>query len=138
MVGRGNRRSIATAAINNPALRTEVIHALAHIVQNEMKVLCSDKYDSILRLKTKPSLEQFSWETVWLELMNCTPTLTQLMLCILPKSKQGTKAVRPSLCMCASILLKHRNNRINLVQSVVSMIMKAGHATKQVKHIYSH
>ena len=34
--------------------------------------------------------------------------------------------------VCASILLKLRNDKVNLVQSVISLVMKAGHASKQV------
>ena len=34
--------------------------------------------------------------------------------------------------MCASILLKHRYSKMSLVQKIVSVILYAGHTSKQV------
>ena len=48
---------------------------------------------------------------------------------LIPPSKRASESVKPALCMCASIILKLNNQKINLVQSVVSLILKAGHAT---------
>jgi len=38
--------------------------------------------------------------------------------------------------MCASILLKLTNGKVNLVQTVISLVLKAGHATKQVRQLH--
>ena len=40
--------------------------------------------------------------------------------------------VQPSICTCASILMKLRNPKVNLVQATVSAVLKAGHANTQV------
>ena len=37
--------------------------------------------------------------------------------------------------LCASVILKLNNQKMNLVQSSVSLVLKAGHATKQVNII---
>lgn len=100
--------------------------------------MSSDTHDSILWLKLKPALEIFSWETVWLELQQIAPTLMALLVGLLPPSKAELDSCRPPLCMCASILLKLTNSKVNLAQTVISLILKAGHATKQVKSLVNH
>lgn len=136
-IGRGNHRSIASAAMSNNSLRPELLQKLGQVVRNdEVKRVCSDQHDSILKLKSKPALECFSWETVCKELSQNTPMLMSLLSNLIPPSKQASESVKPALCMCASIILKLNNQKINLVQSVVSLILKAGQATKQVKHSF--
>ena len=129
-VGRGSKQSIA--AVNNKSLLPQLVRALCSAVRKEVKSLCSDKHYSILRLKSKPALENFTWKTVWLELEQNAPTFLVLLVGLLPGSKQQLDSVRPALCMCASILLKLTNQKVDLVQTVVSLVLKAGHATKQV------
>ena len=132
-VGRGNRRSIARAAVDNLTLRPELVSAMCQAVGAEMKGVCSDSHDSILRMKNKTALEHFSWETVWCELEQKAPTLMAFLVGLAPPSKRQSEHIKPALSLCASILLKLRNDKINLVQSVISLVMKAGHATKSVR-----
>lgn len=131
-VGRGKRQSIAKAAIENSALRGEIVAALCTAAHKEMIALCSDSHDSILCMKTKPALELFSWERVWLELQQHAPLLLDILTKLLPPSKRGAKSIQPALCVCASILLKLRSNKVNLVQTMIAVVLRAGHATKQV------
>lgn len=136
-VGRGNRRSIAKAAVGNATLRPELIAAICTKVTAEVKTLCSDAHDSILRLKSKTALEYFTWETVWIELQQSAPTLMAILCQLIPLSKKSDK-VNPALCLCASVLLKLRNDKVNLIQSVISLVLKAGHATKEVCNTYAY
>ena len=73
-VGRGSKQSIARAAVNNNSLLPQLVRALCSAIQKELKSLRSDKHDSILRLKSKPALENFTWKMVWLELEQNAPT----------------------------------------------------------------
>ena len=130
-VGRGNRRSIAAAIVQNTTLRGEVISLLCREAQQEIKKLCSDSHDSILRMTSKPALENFTWERVWQELQLNTPLLANFLTGFLPKSKEAS-CFLPALCVCASIVIKLQNQKVNVVQSMISLLLKAGHATKQV------
>ncbi len=61
-VGRGNRKSIAQAAVQNSTLLPPLVTKLAaHLRKNEIVPICSDTHDSLLRLKSKPALEKFTW-----------------------------------------------------------------------------
>ena len=131
-VGRGNRRSIASAAMSNARLRPELLRIVCRDVRNEVQKVCSQKHDTILKLKSKPALAQFTWKTVMLELEQVAPTLMTLLHGFIASSKSYLDSVQPAICMCASIILKLQNKNVNLVQSVVSLVLKAGHATKEV------
>ena len=98
-VGRGKKRSIANAVIENSTLRKEVLLALGKAARKEISKICSDSHDSILRMKTKPALELFSWERVWLELQTHAPLIMALLVQLLPSSKRKTEcAYHPALC----------------------------------------
>ena len=127
-VGRGNRRSIAAAVIQNTSLRGEVLSSLCKEIQREVKSAYSDAHDSILRMTSKPALENFTWERVWQEL---EPLLAATLTGLLPVSKRTQTNVVHALCVCASIILKLQNQKVN-VQTMISLVLKAGHATKQV------
>ena len=137
-VGGGKKKSIAKAAVNNVSLCPQLLRALCESARKEIRHVCSDSHDSILRLKTKPALEHFSWETIWTELQQNTPTLLDILKELIPTSKRERDIFHPALCMCASILLKLNNQKVNLIQSAISLILKAGHATKQVSEVTVH
>ena len=131
-VGRGNRISIAAAVIQNTSLRGEVLSSLCKEIQREVKSACSDAHDSILCMTSKPALENFTWERVWQELELKTPLLAATLTGLLPVSKRTQTNVVPALCVCASIILKLQNQKVNVVQTMISLVLKAGYATKQV------
>lgn len=136
-IGRGNKRSIATAVVENAALQGEVLLALCTEACKEVKKLCSDSHDSILRNTTKPAVELFTWERVWLELQLNAPLLLSLLTNLISPTKRDDKSVKPALCMCASILLKLQNQKVDIVQTMIGLVLKAGHATTEVLQVFS-
>lgn len=99
-------------------------------------MLSSVKHGSILRMKTKQSMERFTWDRVWLEISTHCPTLTSILQeCLPPQVVKNDGALAP-LCVCASILLKLRNSHVNLVQGIISILLKSGHANTQVMTPY--
>ena len=131
-VGRGKARSIAAAMVENNVLRHEVVIAIGNMARNELKKICSESHDSILRMKSKTALEYFTWERVWVELQDNAPILVLFLLQLVPPLKREKEEVKRAICVCMSILLKLRCDKVNIVQAVISLILTAGHATKQV------
>ena len=119
-VSRGRRIAIAKSAVCNPTLKQHIVRIVAHEARNEMKFISSLKHFSILRFKSKDSLERFTWDHVWSEIEDHCPTLATFLKECLP--------VRVS----ASIVLKLRNPHINVIQGMISLILKSGHANQQV------
>ena len=113
--------------MGNPDLHPLVVRAVTKELQNELKEICADGYDTILRMKYRVALEMFTWSRVWKELQSKTPTLLEIL-----SGGCSNGPVQPSICTCASILMKLRNPKVNLVQAMVSVVLKAGHANIQV------
>lgn len=59
-----------------------------------------------------------------------------LILEMTRRSRAQTTSNRPTpkivLCVCDSILLRNANANMNLLQQLVSLVLNAGHASKQV------
>lgn len=64
------------------------------------------------------------------ELKSRAPTLLSFFKISL--AKRGRKVPNYAVGMSASVLLKNRNKNLSLVQAVVSVVMYAGHCSKQV------
>ena len=132
LVGRGNLTSIAGFVIKSPALKSKVLNEIQKIVGNEIKILCSDKEKSIFRDKSQHHLENFSWEPLCSELSSKAPVLLSIMKGCTPK-KADPERIKPIICTCAAILLKFRNPKLCYFQAVISLLLHAGHASKQVR-----
>ena len=93
------------------------------------------------------SLHSFSWEKLVDELRSKAPTLHSLLSACaeVKRRERGTKGKKiyrtsPSAVVgvCASILLRNRNQSMNVLQYIVSLILHRGHAGKQVKFTNTH
>ena len=122
-IGRGKKNSIVSAIMSSP----HIVSAVGKDIKSELKDICSDMHSSILRMKYKEALERFSWERVWEELKEKVPTLLNI-LC----SGVSSDKINPAICMSASILIKLHNPKVNLVQAMLSVVLKAGQASIQV------
>ena len=98
-------------------------------MSKELKATCSNKANSILKNSEPTTLESFTWTQLLANLSETAP-MTVLLLKTLTSS--CTKNPDVVICVCCAILLRARNQRMNLVQRLVSVILHGGHATKQV------
>lgn len=90
-VGRGKRRSIAQATVENSALQREVVTAIGNIEYKEIKSICSDSHDSIRRMKSTIAVERFTLESVWVEVQTNAPLLVSFLLQLIQPSKEKMK-----------------------------------------------
>ena len=120
--------SFASAVVKCDAACSKVLLELSRKIKEEMRIYSSDDFDSILR-DMYAALNQFSWDTVSLEMRKGLPTLTNFLSLILPRPKLHS----PLMCMIASQLLKSRHQRMNLVQRAVSTLLYGNGTNKQVR-----
>ena len=134
LASQGKIRSVVRFALKDHTMKCRRIAEVGRIMSNELRLLCSSKFNSILLETSQTALKFFSWETVWQEMAKATPVILSLLQVCIPKHA-SLERVKPVVCMCAPILAKFRNPKLCLVQSVVSMVLQAGHASKQVSVI---
>ena len=147
-VGCKDRASIARQVMKDETMKSKILEIITKNVQKEMKHLTSRKSGTNLRSTDLTVFTHFSWESVVKDLQTHAPTLHKLMKgmvqvkrkCTKETDKQHSKAnasrhlsTDAVMGVCASILLRHRNQHINLFQKVdnVSIILNSGHASAQ-------
>jgi L1 cell adhesion molecule like protein len=124
--------AIAKSVVKNEHLNGHVVRLISLQIRKEMQTLTSRKHDSILRMKNKQSLENFTWDRVWNEIERFCPTLANVLKDCLPPKLLVKDAFIPSVALCSSVLFKLRNPHVNVLQGVISILLKAGHANSQV------
>lgn len=134
ILGRGNRGSLSKVVLENGKLRKQVVQRVGKLIQKEMQMICSEKFNSIMRDTSDVAMEHFSWESIWIELNSKAPTFLSVVESALPTKTKLDK--KPMLCMIAGMLAKFRNPKMCLVQAVVSLLLKSGHAGSQVSSLY--
>ena len=107
------------------------MHKLGTMLRQELKMMCSDSTQSVLRTQSLSDNPTFSWSTIYSELQLHAPLLFNL-LSSLTRTRHVRSNQKAVMCVCAAVLLKYRFPQMSLLQKVVSLIMYAGHASKQV------
>lgn len=130
MIKKLTRRSFQSAAtqmLSSPSKSKHIISQVSQKIRQEMKLICSDSHDSILKDNVE-AVKHFSWQTVYLELTKQVPTLMALLSQLVPKPENK----KPMLCLLASQLLAARHQRMCLVQRAISVMMYGNSTAKQV------
>lgn len=121
----------ARTLLRSSPLKGTVIKEITCIVRREVHQLCSTKYGaSVLRDTTSTSLTHFSWKPFLSELQSRAPTLYAVIKSATEKPRKG---LNPSaICVAAALILKSRNKFLSQIQAVISVLLYAGHCSKQV------
>ena len=120
-----NYRSAASKFDSLSGARDCILKNVTKRIRSEIKSICSLRHNSILR-GSHEQLKQYSWQSVWQELKDHVPTLSNLMQLLMPKSDQ--KFI--SFLICA--ILKKSCKHMSLVQRVFSFVLYSNAANKQV------
>lgn len=143
-VGRRSHPAIARQVMRNPKTRAMCLKILEKDIQKDLSQVASTKEGrSCLQQKTLSALQNFSWEKLHEKLKFKAPTLYRVLQgCVNVhrrerEGRKGSKTHHPSdsavLGVCAALLLRHRNQRLNLLQRIISLILHSGHAGKLVR-----
>lgn len=132
-LGIANRRSFVKHAFSQLRYREYLITSRGKILKSELRQLCSK---SLFLQTQKEDLCLFSWIRVCKELERKAPTINSLLQsCIRTSSSFDKQAI---VGTCVAILVKACRKSACLLQKIVSLVLYAGHAGKQVSVIILH
>ena len=77
-------------------------------------------------------LTEFQSNIFLRELKQRTPTLLSILQAAARPTKKSSEPNPIVICMAAAVLLKQRNQQMCLLQSIVAIILYAGHAAKKL------
>ena len=130
-VARRSKQKVAVECLKDSDVKRYILKAVGKIVHNEVKHLCSNTTQSILKCNSLEMLKSFSWGSLKSELSSNAPVLKAILEATGVKSKN-----RPNfdavVCLCVALLARNRNPSMNLTAKVLSMILYAGHSSKEV------
>lgn len=102
-----------------------MVNALNNKIKGELSQICSTQHNSILATEGE-SIQNFSWNTIWIELKQKMPVFLSLLSAI---SSQGSQMVH---CVMACTILKKKHQKMGLLQKIVSVFLYANAVPKQV------
>ena len=135
-VARGSRYSFAKHCFKSHTFRVIFSKLLGQSMRLEVKKLCSNKTTSILGNVSNNSLLNLRWDAVLDDVKKNAPVLHA---CLLECSKTcaNQRSQKIAIGICASILCRNRNEKINLIQKLFSLCLYAGRASKQVRYHFN-
>ena len=131
---RGGKSSIAAQCLCDLDCRKHVVAGIGRVLRSELATMCSKGFGSILRSSSAENLKSFSWHQVVAEMQACTPTLLHLLQSCM-RTKRGFYKYKQKTVIgfLVSIMCKYR---CQLFQKMLSLVLYAGHSSKQVATDY--
>ena len=124
---RNNRKAFARHSLNNGTLRKQLLQKIEMNIKAEMKAVCSDPN---LLMGEIEVLKTVTFNSLSAILKDKAPILMGLMRACIPKTSAKMQTVS---LMCIAMLIKTHQS-ITVVQMLLSLILYAGHAGKQVSY----
>lgn len=140
-LGRNTRSSVCKQLMKVKGMREQVLNIVVKIIRSEINQMCSFEVSSVLRKLSAEVLQRFDWSKLMNEFEQHAPVFIKILggcVCKKASSKKVSRQPRYNekaiISICAAIILRYRNQRMNLVQRIVSVLMYCGHAQKSVSH----
>lgn len=124
--------SQSSEVLKDACTKSQVLKIIGEELAKEIKEIASDRVQSILQSQTSNDVKNFKWDTLLNEMSRYTPTL-KMLLAFATKTRKPRCNTKAVICMCAAIIISHRNSRMNFVQKIVSLILYCGHTSKKVR-----
>ena len=129
-LSRNNRKAFARHSLQNEALRKQLLQKIERDINDEMKALCSDP--AVVRRDIE-TLKSVTFHSLFLTLEQKAPVLMGILRACIPKTSANVKVVS---LVCVAILMKTHQS-ITVIQMLISVILYAGHAGKQVEILHN-
>lgn len=130
-VARRSSKTVAKECLKNECSRNHTLNILCSSIYKEVKSIASTKVQSTLLYQSKQSITDFDWKQVEREMATRCPLLLKILTAATrTRSERANRTT--TIVMCLAMIVKHRNPNVNLLQKIISLILYAGHCSKQV------
>ena len=130
-IARRSNKALADECMKSDSIRKYILQRLGVLLRYELKTMCSDAVNSVLKCKLDSEHNLFCWEMLHSELSIHAPLLLHILTeCTKTHHKQNNRTAVIGMCCC--ILLKYRYMKMSAIQRIISIILYAGHSSKMV------
>ena len=124
-VAHGIPSRIATAVMNCPSVRDQIVGKVMKVVSKEVTGLCSKTNPSLLRKTGKEDLEKFDLENVTCqEWRERAPLFYSFLLTSAANKRTKSSTWLGGLALAGSALLKQRNQEMSATAAVMGVLLK--------------
>ena len=133
-VAKEDRNSIVHNVLKDDRMKRLAVKKVGNLLRQELISTCSSKSATLYRSSDPRSLIKFKWADCVEDLQRTAP----LLHCILESCVQENRSPKRSLDnivlkgVIGGILLRNTNERMNIVQQLLSLILYGSRAPKQV------
>jgi hypothetical protein len=124
---RGNPLTVARQAISHSLYHKQAIRVVGMLVKKELKTMCSDHVNSVLKSNEPTRLQHFSLMDVVKEANIHAPVLFALLSIAFSKPEKTN-----TLGYIIATLCQLRSKKHNLHLKLIAFILFSGHCSKQV------
>ena len=128
---RRSNMKVAKECLQNPIILQYILRFLGIKARNELKRLWIE--DHSVLLSSPKDIKQL-YVTLTDELKSKTPTLYSFYFYLLQTPRASQTAV---VSVCAALIIKHRFQKVNLIQKFVGLVLYTGHSSKKVHNSYT-
>ena len=137
-LARKRYKAFCKAVLKHPRLCKTMPLEIGNLVRTECANLSSQKIpSSFSHNRGKSDIGGFTWDAIALDLQTGVPIFYAVL--VPAADRQWTRKAEspspkcvPALGMAAAILLKSRNKQLSAVQTMISLVLNAGHVSSQV------
>lgn len=135
-MARRSNRTVASECWENPNIRIHLLSKMGTVLRRELKELCSDKVNSVLRRNDLNGLQVGSLlDCFSAELKQHAPLLETILTtctCISNAKIQDNQHKNNRVPVIAAMILNMRWSNMSALHKIISLILYAGHASKMV------
>ena len=124
-------KSMAANVLKDPAARYWLVQGLGKVILYELKLLCSNRVQSVQRAKDEKSISHFPWDEMIKEMTDHCPMLVNLLL-VSTETRPAKSNQKYIICAIICMLCKFRCRSMALFQKLISMLLYAGHVGTKV------
>ena len=133
-VAKEDRNSIVCNILKDNRMKYLAVKKVGNLLRQELINTCSSKSATYYQSSNPKSLMKFKWADCDLDLKRTAPLLHYILeSCV--KANRSPKRSLDSIVlrsMIGGILLRNTNERVNIVQQLLSVILYGSRAPKQV------
>ena len=111
-------------------MRATVYKAIGMDIRRQLKRLTATTSSSMIKQSDATAIRTFSWDVLFTDLQSHSKHLCDFLLLMVPGKKR--ESAKSMVSLIVAMLAKMTNQKAALVQSVISLILFAGHASSQV------
>ena len=128
-IARRSKASVVAQCMKDNVMFNYIIIRISRILQSELRKLCS--VDSLLKENSTTAFQEFSWNNLIKEIQDHAPLLLSVMTaCTKTRSRRPNR--NSTIGMYIAMLLQYCYKNMCLVQKILSLVLHAGHSSKQV------